>query len=311
MQTLFQHLVNGLSLGSIYALIALGYTLVYGILRLINFAHGDLFMLSAYAALGIASLLGLDALPPSPDGYGVVQNHWGAFAIVLCGSMAAAAAAGWLVERLAYRPLRNQPRLNLLITAVGISLLLENGFQALFSPNPRKFPDLLVDASAFELGTAQVSRLDLAVMGTTLCLLLALEYWVQRTRSGRAMRALSHSHRTAALLGIPVNRVIALTFAVGSALAAAAAVLYGIKYPRVDPLMGVMPGLKAFVAAVLGGIGNLRGAVAGALILGLAETLVAAYGASTWRDALAFALLIGILLFRPAGLFGSVEAEKV
>jgi len=308
LDTLIQHLINGLSLGSIYALIALGYTLVYGILRLINFAHGDLFMLAAYAALGCASLLGLGALP-LPGA--LAASSWGAFAVVLVVSMAAAAVAGWLVERLAYRPLRSQPRLNLLITAVGVSLLLENGAQAVFSASPRKFPDLLVETPLFSIGGAQVSSLDVTVLATALLLLLGLELWVHHTRLGRAMRAVSHSHQTAALLGIPVDRVIALTFAVGSALAAAAAVLYGVKYPKVDPLMGVMPGLKAFVAAVLGGIGNLRGAVVGALILGLAETLVSAYGASSWRDALAFGLLIGILLFKPAGLFGAYEPEKV
>jgi branched-chain amino acid transport system permease protein len=305
--TLLQHLINGVSLGSIYALIALGYTLVYGILRLINFAHGDLFMLAAYAALGACAALGLgDAVSG-----GMAVSSWGAFAVVMALSMAAAAVAGLLVERLAYRPLRGQPRLNLLITAVGVSFLLENGAQAVFGANPRRVPALIVDTPAFTIAGAQVSTLDLTVLGTTLGLLLALEFWVQRTRMGRAMRAVSHSHETAALLGIPVDRVISITFAVGSALAAAAAVLYGAKYPKVEPLMGVMPGIKAFVAAVLGGIGNLRGAVVGAMILGLTETLVAAYGASTWRDALAFGLLILILLFKPAGLFGSYQREKV
>jgi branched-chain amino acid transport system permease protein len=306
LDTLIQHLVNGLSLGSIYALIALGYTLVYGILRLINFAHGELFMLAAYAALGAAALLGLGAAPGTP----LLASDWGGFAVMLAAAMLVAALAGWTVERFAYRPLRGQPRLNLLITAVGVSLLLQNAVQA-WNPNPLRFPELIVDRPALQLGGAQVGSLDLAVLATTLLLLLALEYWVHGTRQGRAMRALSHSHETASLLGIPVNRVIAITFAVGSALAAAAAVLYCVKYPKVDPLMGLLPGLKAFVAAVLGGIGNLRGAVAGGLILGMAETLVSAYGASTWRDALAFGLLIVILLFKPAGLFGRYEREKV
>jgi branched-chain amino acid transport system permease protein len=306
--TFIQNIVNGISLGSIYALIALGYTLVYGILRLINFAHGDLFMLAAYAALGACAALGLgDAVSAA----GLPLSSWGAFAVVLGLSMAAAAAAGWLVERLAYRPLRGQPRLNLLITAVGVSLLLENGAQAVFGASPRRVPALIVEAPAFSIAGAQVSTLDLAVLGCALALLLALDVWVHRTRMGRAMRAVSHSHETAALLGIPVDRVISTTFAVGSALAAAAAVLYGAKYPKVDPLMGVMPGIKAFVAAVLGGIGNLRGAVLGAMILGLAETFVAAYGASSWRDALAFGLLILILLFKPSGLLGSHQREKV
>ena len=309
MTAFVQHLINGLSLGSIYALIALGYTLVYGILLLFNFAHGDLFMLGAYGAVGVATLAGLGALPleGAPE---QAAGFW-AFAFVLLMAMAIAAVAGWLVERFAYRPLRGQPRLNLLITAVGVSMLLENGAQAAFGATPRRFPNLLADAPAFTLFGAQVSTLDLAVLLTAVLLLVALEFLVHKTRMGLAMRAVSHSHQNAALQGIPVDKVIAFTFAVGSALAAAAAVLYGVKYPRVDPLMGVMPGLKAFVAAVLGGIGNLRGAVVGALILGLAETLVAAYGASTWRDALAFGLLIGILLFKPAGLFGKYEPEKV
>ena len=308
MEAFLQNLITGLSLGSIYALIALGYTLVYGILRLINFAHGDLFMLAAYAALGTATLLGLGALPAPA---GLLGHAWFGFGVVLLVSMLAAALAGWLVERLAYRPLRQAPRLNLLITAVGVSLLLENGAQALLTANPRRFPDLVTDTPLFQVGRAQVGSLDVAVLATALVLLVALELWVHHSRQGRAMRAVSHSHETAALLGIPVDRVIALTFAVGSALAAAAAVLYGVKYPKVDPLMGVMPGLKAFVAAVIGGIGNLRGAVVGGLILGLAETFVSAYGASTWRDALAFALLIAILLFKPSGLFGRYEPEKV
>jgi branched-chain amino acid transport system permease protein len=301
-----QNLINGLSLGSIYALIALGYTLVYGILRLINFAHGDLFMLAAYAALGAATALGVGILP----GNGPAAGSWGSFAVILAAAMLAAGLAGWLVERLAYRPLRGQPRLNLLITAVGVSLLLENSVQA-WNPNPLKFPELMHDVPLLRVSGAQFGSVDLVVLLTTLTLLVGLEFWVHKTRQGRAMRALSHSHETAALLGIPVDRIIALTFVVGSALAAAAAVLYGIKYPKVDPLMGVLPGIKAFVAAVLGGIGNLRGAVLGGLILGLAETLVAAYGASTWRDALAFGLLIVILLFKPAGLFGKHEREKV
>ena len=309
MSAFTQHIIDGLSLGSIYALIALGYTLVYGILRLINFAHGDLFMLAAYGALAVAALSGLGALPL--PGAPEQSAGLGAFLFVLSSCMLLAAGLGWIVERLAYRPLRGQPRLNLLITAVGVSLLLENSAQAFLGATPRRFPDLLTDLPAFNLLGAQVSSLDLTVLLTTLGLLLGLEALVHKSRMGLAMRAVSHSHESAALQGVPVDKVIAFTFAVGSALAAAAAVLYGVKYPRVDPLMGVMPGLKAFVAAVIGGIGNLRGAVIGSLILGLAETMVAAYGASTWRDALAFGLLIAILLFKPAGLLGKYEPEKV
>ena len=300
METLLQHLLNGLSLGSIYALIALGYTLVYGILRLFNFAHGDLFMMGAYAALASAGAMGA-AQVAGPFG----------FSAALGAAMAATAALGLAVERFAYRPLRGQPRINLLITAVGVSLLLENLGQVLFGATPRVFPSFFEETEAFAVMGASVSKLDLAVLITTLALLGLLEWVVLGTRLGRAMRAVAHDHATASLVGIPVDKVIAFTFALGSALAAAAAVLYGVKYPRVDPLMGILPGMKAFVAAVLGGVGNLKGAVAGSLILGLAETLVSAYGASTWRDALAFAILIGILMFKPAGLFGKYEPEKV
>lgn len=307
MSTFLQHLVDGVSLGSIYALIALGYTLVYGILKLINFAHGDLFMLSAYAGLGACAAFGFADAGLALGGFA----SWAAFSAVLAASMVAAAGAGWLVERLAYRPLRRQPRLNLLITAVGVSLLLENGAQAVFGANPRRFPDLVADTAAFSVGGVTVGTLDLAVFGTAIVLLGVLEFWVHHTRMGRSMRAVSHSHETAALLGINVDSVVSWTFAVGSALAAAAAVLYEAKYPKVEPLMGVLPGIKAFVAAVLGGIGNLRGAVVGALLLGLAETFVAAYGASSWRDALAFGLLILILLFKPSGLLGRNVREKV
>jgi branched-chain amino acid transport system permease protein len=293
-------LLNGLSLGAIYALIALGYTLVYGTLRLINFAHGDIFMAAAYAALfSAASFLAPVDLGPAR------------FAFSLGASMTAAACLGLVIERYAYRPLRQAPRINLLITAVGVSLLLENLAQVLFGANPRVFPELLKEGVIFENGDLKFSSIDLTVLVTAFSLLLGLEWFVHKTRPGRAMRAVSHSHETAALMGVPVNKVISLTFAVGSALAAAAAVLYGVKYPQVSPFMGVMPGLKAFVAAVLGGIGNLRGAVVGSLALGLAESLVIGYGGATWKDALAFGILILILVLKPAGLFGKYQPEKV
>jgi branched-chain amino acid transport system permease protein len=298
--TFLQLLVNGLSLGAIYALIALGYTLVYGILRLINFAHGDIFMVASYAAIYAALALGLPA-DPNPA----------KFTLVLLAAMGAAALLGLAIERFAYRPLRGQPRINLLITAVGVSLLLENLAQVVFGPNPRVVPDLLRESAAFDLGELKVTSIDLTVLGTAFALMLGLEWFVHKTRPGRAMRAVAHSHENALLVGIPVDKVISLTFAVGSALAAAAAVLYGVKFQKTDPLMGVMPGLKAFVAAVLGGIGNLRGAVVGALTMGLAESLIIGYGGSTWKDALAFGLLILILVVKPAGLFGKYQPEKV
>lgn len=300
MPTFIQLLINGISLGSIYALIALGYTLVYGILRLINFAHGDIFMVAAYVAIFTALALGLPVDPGAAK-----------FAVVLLSSMAAAAVLGLLIERFAYRPLRGQPRINLLITAVGVSLLLENLGQVVFGANPRVVPEMLKEAAAFDFGEVKVSSIDLTVLFTAFGLMLGLEQFVHRTRPGRAMRAVAHSHETAALVGIPVNKVISLTFAVGSALAAAAAVLYGVKYPQASALMGIMPGLKAFVAAVLGGIGNLRGAVLGALLMGVAESLVIGYGGATWKDALAFGILILILVIKPAGLLGKYQPEKV
>jgi branched-chain amino acid transport system permease protein len=300
MSALAPLLLNGLSLGAIYALIALGYTLVYGILRLINFAHGDIFMIAAYTAMFAALALGLPA-DPSLFKAG----------LVLLAAMAAAAAMGLAIERLAYRPLRGQPRVNLLITAVGVSLLLDHLAQLAFGPNPRVVPELIPAGAAWEFGELKVSSIDVTVLATSLALMLGLEWLVHGTRAGRAMRAVARSHETAALVGIPVDKVISLTFAVGSALAAAAAVLYGVKYPQVSPLMGFVPGLKAFVATVLGGIGNLRGAVVGALLLGVAESLVIGYGGATWKDALAFGLLILILIWKPAGLFGKYVPEKV
>lgn len=300
MSTFLQLLVNGLSLGSIYALLALGYTLVYGILRLINFAHGDIFMVASYAAVFAAVALGLPADPSLFK-----------FALVLLLSMLAAATLGLAVERFAYRPLRRQPRINLLITAVGVSLFLENLAQLVFGSSPRVVPALLPEAPSLNLWGVQVSGVDVTVLMISFALMLLMERFIHRTKTGMAMRAVAHSHEIAALLGIPVDTIIALTFALGSALAAAAAVLFGIKYQQTDALMGVMPGIKAFVAAVLGGIGNLRGAVLGALIMGVAESLVIGYGGSSWRDALAFGILILILIFRPAGLFGSLQPEKV
>ncbi len=300
MQTFVQHLIDGIALGSIYALIALGYTLVYGILRLINFAHGDIFMVGAFIGLFAAQALHAGA-DPTPLKFG----------LVMLAAMGGCALLGFLVERLAYRPLQQAPRINLLITAVGVSLLLENLGQVVFGPNPKFFPDLLPHTVLFSFGGAAVSNHQAVVLGTSLVLMVGLEWLVLKTRLGLAMRALSHSHETASLMGIPTGLVIAFTFCVGSALAAAAGILVGVSYPRVDPLMGILPGIKAFVAAVLGGIGNIRGAVVGGLILGLSEEMVSGYFSSTYRDALAFGILIAILLLKPEGLFGRNEVEKV
>jgi branched-chain amino acid transport system permease protein len=300
MEGFFQLLLNGTALGSIYALIALGYTLVYGILSLINFAHGDLVMVGAYTGLFAALALGA-ADHPSP----------GRFFGVLLIAMLVSALVGIAIERFAYRPLRNVPRLNLLITAVGVSLLLENLGQVFFGATPRVFPDIMPSVNLFQFDQIGISNQQVTVFGTALVLMVVLEWIVQKTQLGRAMRAVSHSHETAALVGIPTDFVIAFTFAVGSALAAAAGILVGISYPRVDPLMGIMIGMKAFVAAVLGGIGSIRGAVVGGFLMGILESMVVGYGSSTYRDALAFIILILILLFKPAGLFGKYQPEKV
>lgn len=300
MEGFLQLLLNGTALGSIYALIALGYTMVYGILRLINFAHGDIVMVGAYA--GLFTALAIHA-PENPT----LSN----FFIVLAAAMLASAFLGFLIERFAYRPLRNAPRLNLLITAVGVSLLLENLGQVVFGATPRVFPEIMPNVALLQFGQVAITNQQVTVFFTSLFLMIVLEFIVLKTKLGRAMRAVSHSHETASLVGIPTDRIITFTFVIGSALAAAAGILVGISYPRVDPLMGVMIGIKAFVAAVLGGIGSIRGAVVGGFLMGISEAMVVGYGSSTYRDALAFAILIGILLFKPAGLFGKYQPEKV
>lgn len=295
-----QHLVNGLSLGSIYALIALGYTMVFGILQLINFAHGDVYMLGAFIGFYAARALHLGESP-----------SFGALLLTLAIAMAGCALVGFLIERLAYRPLRRSPRINLLITAVGVSLFLEYSGQLVFGTDPKPFPQVFHPEVNWAVGGLQIDPLQVLVFGISIVLMASLQYIIFRTRVGRAMRAVSFSHDLASLMGIPTDRVISYTFMLGSALAGAAGVLVGLIYPRIEPLMGVMPGLKAFVAAVLGGIGNVTGAAVGAITLGLAEEFLVGYWAPTYRDALAFLILIGILLFKPTGLFGVRRTEKV
>ncbi|MBI3944286.1 MAG: branched-chain amino acid ABC transporter permease [Armatimonadetes bacterium] len=291
-----QQLVNGLAWGSIYSLIALGYTMVYGILRFINFAHGDIYMIGAYA--------GYFAVTPRPGGLGL-GLFWG---VLL--AMAACALLGVIIERAAYRPLRNAPRLTVLITAIGVSLLLENVAQhpSVFGPNPRPFPDVIA-MRTLHLGPVAVSNLQLLIVGASLALMVVLQLIVNYTRIGRAMRAVSYDRETAALMGVNTDTVISATFAFGSALAAAAGVLVAL-VSQVEPLMGIMPGIKAFVAAVLGGIGNVPGAMVGGLVLGVSEYMVAWHWPD-FRDAIAFALLILILLVRPTGILGTGAVEKV
>ena len=292
-----QQLINGLSLGAIYALIALGYTMVYGVLRFINFAHSEVFMVGAFAGYYLGRLV-----PTASLGGGL---------LVLLGAMLICAALGVIIEKLAYRPLRGRSTLTVLITAIGVSLLLQNTGQRIFGANPKSFPKLFPQ-HYFQLGNGLVLSSDqITVFVVTLVLLFALRHIVMRTRMGTAMRALSFNPTAASLVGINNDLVISFTFALGSALAAAGGILYALNYPSIDPLMGTLPGLKAFVAAVLGGIGNIPGAAVGGVVLGLVETLVVACGGSTYRDAVAFAVLILILLFRPNGLLGKLQTEKV
>ena len=375
MHDLPQQLLIGLQLGSIYALIALGYTMVYGVLKLINFAHGDVYMVGAYAGIGAAWLLGtwlpsVVHLPPLiPSALGAV--------LVLLASMVVCGLLGLIIEQAAYRPLRTRAwiapavflgaavgyvaygiavnanrtavsailigiiawaglaallyttqrrrnpgsgsRLTALITAIGVSLFLENFgvLPQIFSSDPRFFPTIVNLPPTFQIGSVHIGLENVLIFGLSVALMIALTYIVTRTRIGKAIRAVSFDSDAAALMGINTDRVIAFTFALGAALAGAAGVLvFGLQHTKFDPYVGILYGLKAFVAAVLGGIGNIPGAVLGGLIMGLAETLVVAYGPnigidSTYRDAVAFFLLILILLFRPAGLLGTFAPEKV
>ena len=295
-----QHFINGLSYGSIYALIALGYTMVFGILQLINFAHGDVYMLGAFIGMYTARTFHFGN-----------ESSFFSLLVTLLIAMVGCALMGFRIERVAYRPLRRSPRINILITAVGVSLFLEFSGQLLFGSDPKFFPQLYQPAGDWSIGELKINPLQVLVFGISITLMVVLQYIVFKTRLGRAMRAVSFNHDLASLMGIPTDRVISYTFMLGSALAGAAGVLVGLTYPKIEPLMGTMPGLKAFVAAVLGGVGNITGAVVGAITLGLAEEYLVGYWAPTYRDALAFAVLILILLFKPTGLFGVKRTEKV
>jgi branched-chain amino acid transport system permease protein len=299
MEYYIQQIINGLSVGSIYALIALGYTMVYGIIKLINFAHGDVFMVGAFAGLYVAKGL---------EGYGLPPVL--VFIIALIGSMAASALLGMIIERAAYRPLRNASRIAVLITAVGVSFFLENGGIFVLGPQAKGFPEIIAKKQ-FDLFGIQIDSNQIMILLLTVLLMVLLQYIVQKTKTGKAMRAVSFDMEAARLMGINVDRTISSTFAIGSALAAAAGVIFGMTYNSVDPLMGMLPGLKAFVAAVLGGIGSIPGALVGGLLLGTVETGVSSVGYSMWRDGVAFAVLILILIIKPSGLFGKNVREKV
>lgn len=292
LQQFLQQIINGISLGSIYALIALGYTMIYGIIKLINFAHGDIYMLGAYAGFFSATVLGLSFIP----------------SLIL--AMIISAIAGIIIERFAYRPLRKAPRIAVLITAIGVSLFLEYGMILLVSAQPRTFPAIF-SGEIYHFAGLVVNSQQILILVVALILMVSLTYIVKNTKAGKAMRAVSFDADAARLMGIDVDKVISYTFAMGSALAAAAGVLVGVYYNSIDPLMGMMPGLKAFVAAVLGGIGIIPGAVLGGVIMGIVESMVSGFFSSTYRDAAAFGILILILLFRPSGILGKNTREKV
>ena len=291
-EQLIQQLINGISLGSIYALIALGYTMVYGIIKLINFAHGDIYMVGAYVGFYAVTMTKMSIIP----------------ALII--SMVVTGLLGILVEKIAYKPLRKAPRISLLITAIGVSFFLEYTSMYFVSPTPRTFPNV-IDSLSLNIGAFVINGQQVLIFIITVILMVLLTYIVQKTKMGKAMSAVSFDTETAQLMGINADRVISFTFGIGSALAAAGGVLVGVYYNSIDPLMGIMPGLKAFVAAVLGGIGSIPGAMTGGIVLGVIEALVSGFISSTFRDAAAFAILILVLLFKPSGIFGKNTNEKV
>lgn len=299
MQEFLQHTLNGLSFGSIYALVALGYTMVYGILAMINFAHSEIYMVGAFSAYYLARFLSLDT--PSPIN----------FAIGLLGGALIAALVGFCIEKFAYKPLRNSPKMNVLITAIGVSILFQFGGQIIFGSAPKPFPNLIEDKTLFTVADISVRLIDILIYFVSFVSLAVLSYIIYRTQTGRAMRAVSTRPDMTPLMGINNNKIISATFLIGSALAGIAAVLVSIKYPKIDPMMGVKIGTSSFVAAVFGGIGSLHGAVVGGFLLGLGEYYLVGYGASTYKEALSFLILIMVLLYKPTGLFGTTRKEKI
>jgi branched-chain amino acid transport system permease protein len=293
MEIFASQLINGLSIGSIYALVALGYTMVYGIVKLINFAHGDVIMVGSFMILFLVSTAGISFIP----------------AVLL--AMAGCALLGVLMEKIAYKPLRNASRLSALITAIGVSLFFQNAFIVAFSPNPRPFPAFRATGSVNLFGDVRISYLALITIFVSACVMMILHFFIKGTKIGRAMRAVSEDAGAASLMGVNVNTTIAVTFAVGSALAAVGSALYSSTFPNVQPFMGAMVGLRAFVAAVLGGIGIIPGAMLGGIILGVIESMTKAYISTQLSDAIVFSILIVVLLIKPSGLLGKSVGEKV
>ena len=288
-----QQLINGLSLGSIYALIALGYTMIYGIIKLINFAHGDIYMIGAYIGYACIKYFNLGLFPS------------------LLISMALCALLGFAIEKIAYKPLRNATRIAALITAIGVSLFLEYSTMFVVKATVRTYPQILKDISFKPISGIVINIQQIFIFSITIILMLVLQFIVHKTKIGKAMRAVSSDKDAAQLMGINSNSVISFTFAIGSALAGAAGILVGIYYNSINPLMGILPGLKAFIAAVFGGIGVIPGALLGGVAIGVIETMVSGYGNSLYKDAVAFAILIIILLVKPSGLLGKNTREKV
>lgn len=286
-------LINGLQLGSIYALVALGYSMVYGIIMLLNFAHGDIIMVGGY----IAMLIITAGVSP---------------AIAVVAAIVGCAVLAMVIEKIAYKPLRSAPRISLLITAIGVSMLLQNLAQLIFSANAQSFPSSsIITVQNISLGSTQISVTAIVTIAVSIISMVLLTLLVQKTRMGKAMRAVSEDMGAAQLMGINVNRTVSFTFAVGSVLAGIGSILYCCRYPVLTPTIGSMLGLKAFVAAVLGGIGSIPGAMIGGFAIGLAEVLVTSLGLSEWADGIVFAILIVVLLFRPTGFMGRSMSEKV
>lgn len=292
MQIFMQQLINGLSLGSIYALLALGYTMIYGIIKIIHFAHGDVYMLGAFF------------------GYYTINVWHFNFIMALFGSMIFCALVGMLIEFVAYRPLRHSSRIAVLITAIGVSYFLENGMSVLFSGDTRDFPQVIKQVN-YEWFGIRVTNIQLLIFATTIILMIVLQLIVKKTKMGRAMRAAAADPVAAELMGININGTISFVFAIGSAMAGAAGVLIGLYYNSIEPTMGMTPGIKAFVAAVVGGVGSIPGAAVGAVIIGCLESMMQAIGFSAFKDAAVYVVLIIVLLFLPAGLFGNKQPEKV
>ena len=315
---LTQELVVGLATGAIYALIALGYTMVYGIIELINFAHGDIFMIGTFICISIFGAFGITNSSTAPTGFSMV----GILLLTLVGSMLLCAALGVVIERVAYRPLRNAPRLAPLISAIGVSLILEDIGKLWKGITIVSFPQIFPNVTYY-LGPVSFSSVDILVIVVALVLMVALQWMVNSTRMGRAMRAVAQDREAAALMGVNVNRIIAITFFIGAALAGAAALIWGLKYGSTQFTLGFQLGLFAFTAAVLGGIGNLVGAMLGGVLIGLIEALATLipdstnggfglpHGGAAWHEAIIFLILILILVFRPSGLLGQQTPEKV